>query len=99
MLCLPCGSTCRLFQQLMLGNSPVLWNLAHATAVADDEVLTSVRIPATSAARAGTAVVEIARRHGDFALVGVACVVRFDDADTISRRPSRCSASRRRRCA
>jgi aerobic carbon-monoxide dehydrogenase medium subunit len=44
------------------------------TALADDECLVAIRIPAMDAA-AGFAFHEIARRHGDFALVGVACVL------------------------
>jgi carbon-monoxide dehydrogenase medium subunit len=44
------------------------------TALAADEILTEVRFPALPAA-AGSAFVEFARRHGDFALVGAAAVV------------------------
>ncbi|MEM7094428.1 MAG: xanthine dehydrogenase family protein subunit M [Actinomycetota bacterium] len=44
------------------------------TALAPTEILTEVRFPAWSATAAGT-VVEVARRHGDYALVGLACVV------------------------
>jgi carbon-monoxide dehydrogenase medium subunit len=47
------------------------------TALADDECVVAVRIPATDAA-AGCAFHEIARRHGDFALVGVATVLTLD---------------------
>jgi aerobic carbon-monoxide dehydrogenase medium subunit len=53
-----------------------------ATAGVDDEILTAVRLP-TVVPRWGSAVVEIARRHGDFALVGVTCALRLDDAGTI----------------
>jgi carbon-monoxide dehydrogenase medium subunit len=54
------------------------------TSMADDELLTEVRIP-SGPAGAGWAFYEIARRHGDFALVGVAAMVslegdRIDDA-------------------
>jgi CO/xanthine dehydrogenase FAD-binding subunit len=48
------------------------------TALDDDELLTEVRFPAAPPA-AGWAFHEIARRHGDFALVGVAAMVTLDD--------------------
>jgi CO/xanthine dehydrogenase FAD-binding subunit len=48
------------------------------TALDDDELLTEVRFPAPPPA-AGWAFHEIARRHGDFALVGVAAMVTLDD--------------------
>ncbi|HEX5587625.1 MAG TPA: FAD binding domain-containing protein [Acidimicrobiia bacterium] len=44
------------------------------TALADDECVVEVRLPASDP-RAGFAFQEIARRHGDFALVGVAAMV------------------------
>jgi carbon-monoxide dehydrogenase medium subunit len=47
------------------------------TSMADDELLTEVRIPSGPTA-AGWAFYEIARRHGDFALVGVAAMVALD---------------------
>ena len=47
------------------------------TALAPDELLVEVRIPA-SAATFRTAFIEIARRHGDFALVGVAAAIALD---------------------
>jgi carbon-monoxide dehydrogenase medium subunit len=47
------------------------------TSMADDELLTEVRIPRGPAA-AGWAFYEIARRHGDFALVGVAAMLSID---------------------
>ncbi len=43
------------------------------TALEPDELLTEVRLPAH--AQQGTAFLEIARRHGDYALVGVAATV------------------------
>ena len=42
------------------------------TALAPNEVLTEIRLPAWPAGAGGT-VVEVSRRHGDYALVGVAC--------------------------
>ncbi len=42
------------------------------TAVADHELLVEVAFPAWSAG-SGAAVVELSRRHGDYALVGLAC--------------------------
>jgi carbon-monoxide dehydrogenase medium subunit len=47
------------------------------TALADDECVVAVRIPAMHPS-AGYAFHEIARRHGDFALVGVATVLSLD---------------------
>lgn len=47
------------------------------TALAPDELLVEVRLP--SHERAGSAFVEVARRHGDYALVGVAAVVDVED--------------------
>jgi carbon-monoxide dehydrogenase medium subunit len=47
------------------------------TALADDECVVAVRVPATDPA-AGCAFHEIARRHGDFALVGVATTLSLD---------------------
>jgi len=47
------------------------------TALAPDELLVEVRIPA-AAATFRTAFIEIARRHGDFALVGVAAAIALD---------------------
>lgn len=48
-----------------------------STALAADELLTAVEIPAPPA-YAGAAFVEVARRHGDYALVGVAAQVVLD---------------------
>lgn len=47
------------------------------TALAPDEILAEVAVPAT-APRTGWAFQEIARRHGDYAIVGVAATVRLD---------------------
>ncbi|MDR7522716.1 MAG: xanthine dehydrogenase family protein subunit M [Armatimonadota bacterium] len=47
------------------------------TALEPDEMLVEVRLPALPAG-AGWAFAEVARRHGDFALVGVAVVLRGD---------------------
>ena len=52
------------------------------TAVADDELLVGARFPVWEG-RAGFAVEELARRHGDFALAG-ACVAVGDDRCAIS---------------
>jgi CO/xanthine dehydrogenase FAD-binding subunit len=46
------------------------------TAMRPDELLTEVRVPVHDGK--GTAFLEIARRHGDYALVGVAAVVTMD---------------------
>jgi carbon-monoxide dehydrogenase medium subunit len=54
------------------------------TSVEDGELLTSVRFPVWSD-RAGFAVDEVARRMGDFALVGVTCGVELDGSGTVTR--------------
>lgn len=55
-----------------------------STALAPDELLTEVRVPGLPP-RTGSAFVEIARRAGDFALVGVAALVTLDDGGRVSR--------------
>lgn len=47
-------------------------------ALSEHELLTQVRLPAWRAGE-GSAVVEVARRHGDYALVGLACRVLVAD--------------------
>ncbi len=54
------------------------------TVLGDDELLTSIRFPVWSG-RCGFAVEEVARRHGDFALTGVACGVELDTAGAVQR--------------
>ena len=49
------------------------------TALESDEILTEVVVP-QQAPRAGWAFHEIARRHGDYAIAGVAATVRLDSA-------------------
>ncbi len=48
------------------------------------ELATEVRIPVLRP-RAGTAFAEVSRRHGDYAVCGVAAYVELDDADRASR--------------
>lgn len=48
------------------------------TATEPDELLVEVRLP-VAPARTGTAFLEVSRRHGDFALVGVAATVTLDE--------------------
>jgi CO/xanthine dehydrogenase FAD-binding subunit len=52
-----------------------------ATDLAADEVLTEIELP-PQAARSGFAIQEITRRHGDYALVGIAVQVEVDEAGT-----------------
>ena len=54
------------------------------TALEPVEILTEVTLPVLPP-RTGTAFVELTRRHGDFAIVGVAAVVTLDEAGAISR--------------
>ncbi len=62
------------------------------TARTDDEMLVEVALPA-AAPRTGTCFLEVARRRGDYAMMGVAAVVVLDDDGTCSdARLSYCSA-------
>jgi carbon-monoxide dehydrogenase medium subunit len=51
---------------------------ALTTTLAADEMLVEVKLPVAKP-RSGACFMEVARRRGDFALIGVACTVRFDD--------------------
>lgn len=53
------------------------------TTLKADEILTAVRVP-TLPPRTGYAFLEEARRHGDFALAGVACTLTLADDGTIA---------------
>jgi carbon-monoxide dehydrogenase medium subunit len=57
-----------------------------SSALADDELLVGVRFPAW-APRAGWSVLEVSRRHGDFALVGLVTTLEIDEAGLL-RRPA-----------
>jgi CO/xanthine dehydrogenase FAD-binding subunit len=50
---------------------------ALTTALAADEMLMEVELPA-AAPRSGSCFMEVSRRRGDFAMMGVACTVRLD---------------------
>jgi len=54
------------------------------TALSPTELLVEVRLPVVPP-RTGTAFLEVSRRHGDFALVGVAASVTLDDAGVCTR--------------
>jgi carbon-monoxide dehydrogenase medium subunit len=54
------------------------------TALAEDELLTAARFPVWEG-RTGCAVEEVARRQGDFALVGVVCAVGVGDEGGVDR--------------
>jgi carbon-monoxide dehydrogenase medium subunit len=58
-----------------------------STALADDELLTGVRLPVwgSPSTRCGFAVREIARRHGDFAVAGAAVALEVDGDDRVAR--------------
>jgi aerobic carbon-monoxide dehydrogenase medium subunit len=51
---------------------------ALTTALAEDEMLMEVELPAAPP-RSGACFMEVSRRRGDFALVGVACTLRLDE--------------------
>lgn len=54
-----------------------------ATALEEGELITAIEIPAPPP-RSGSAFLELARRHGDYALVGVTAVVILDSADRVA---------------
>ncbi|MBL8055950.1 MAG: xanthine dehydrogenase family protein subunit M [Anaerolineales bacterium] len=54
------------------------------TALAPDELLVEIALPALPP-RTGTAFLEAARRHGDYAMLGVAAVVTLDEAGRCER--------------
>ncbi len=56
--------------------SDELFETYFTTSLAPDEILTHVRLPVPNGGT-GSAFVEFARRHGDFALAGVAAVLRL----------------------
>ena len=57
-----------------------------SSALSEDELLVGVRFPAWRP-RAGWSVLEVSRRHGDFALVGLATTLEIDEAG-LMRRPA-----------
>ena len=50
---------------------------ALTTALEPDEMLTEIELPAAPP-RSGACFIEMSRRRGDFAIIGVACTLRFD---------------------
>jgi carbon-monoxide dehydrogenase medium subunit len=52
---------------------------ALTTALEADEMLTEVELP-VAGSRCGSSFMEVSRRRGDFALVGVACTVKLDES-------------------
>ncbi len=53
------------------------------TVLAPDEIVTRVRLPLPVGSRVGTAFVELSRRHGDFAIAGVAAILRLAQDGTV----------------
>jgi carbon-monoxide dehydrogenase medium subunit len=51
---------------------------ALSTALEPDEMLTEVELP-VAPRRSGACFMEVSRRRGDFAIIGVACTVRIDE--------------------
>ncbi|MFZ5823676.1 MAG: FAD binding domain-containing protein [Bacillota bacterium] len=60
-----------------------LFLMYFMTALQPDELLTEVRVPLMPP-RTGYAFEELARRHGDFALAGVACTLTLDEAGVVA---------------
>jgi CO/xanthine dehydrogenase FAD-binding subunit len=56
---------------------------ALATALEPDEMLMEVELP-VAPPRSGSSFMEVSRRRGDFALIGVACTVRLDESGNCS---------------
>jgi CO/xanthine dehydrogenase FAD-binding subunit len=56
---------------------------ALTTVLEEDEMMTEIRLPLPPS-RTGYAFEELARRHGDFALVAVGCAVTFDEDGQMS---------------
>jgi CO/xanthine dehydrogenase FAD-binding subunit len=52
---------------------------ALTTALEPDEMLMEIELP-VAAPRSGACFMEMSRRRGDFAIIGVACIVRVDEA-------------------
>ena len=68
---------------------------ALSTALAPDEMLTEVELPAAPP-RSGACFMEVARRRGDFAIAGVACSVRLEpDGRCAEARIALCNAGDR----
>jgi carbon-monoxide dehydrogenase medium subunit len=61
----------------------VLFTGPFPTSLRRGELLTEVRLPRADGARAGHAFSEVARRHGDLPVCGVATVLRLDDAGRV----------------
>jgi carbon-monoxide dehydrogenase medium subunit len=51
---------------------------ALSTALEPDEMLTEIELPVAQPG-SGSCFIEVARRRGDFAIIGVACTLEFDD--------------------
>ena len=68
---------------------------ALSTALEPDEILAAVELPVATP-RSGFCFLEVARRRGDFAIAGVACMIQVDDhARCVSARISLCNAADR----
>jgi carbon-monoxide dehydrogenase medium subunit len=57
---------------------------AFTTSLGDAELITAVRVPRLTGARAGTAWIEVGRREGDLPVCGAGAVVTLDDAGAIA---------------
>jgi carbon-monoxide dehydrogenase medium subunit len=72
--------------------APELFQTYLTTTLAPDEILTEVRLPVAPAS-AGHAFEEFARRHGDFAIVGIAALVAVDGRRVVQARLATAGAS------
>jgi carbon-monoxide dehydrogenase medium subunit len=61
-----------------------LFDTYFTTTLAADEILTQVRLPLPDRRAVGSCFVELARRHGDFAVAGVAAMVKLTDDGSVA---------------
>jgi carbon-monoxide dehydrogenase medium subunit len=57
---------------------------AYETSLEPDELAVEIRIPVTPASRAGSAFLELSRRHGELPVCGVAATVTLDESGQVS---------------
>jgi carbon-monoxide dehydrogenase medium subunit len=61
-----------------------LFETYFTTTLTPDEIVTEVRLPIPNGGAVGSAFVELARRHGDFAVAGAAALLALDEGGLVS---------------
>lgn len=61
-----------------------LFRTYFTTSLEPDEIVRELRVPLPNGGRTGSTFVELARRHGDFAIAGVAASLSLDDAGRVT---------------